>query len=298
MDTKYIQILPTNINIIQSFNGHTNIKGRGSNKIFNNYYLVNEVDNSELKFYLILCNKNSYTYISLNNLEYVFNIDNIKPTWFKLLNCYIACHVHDKILYLHQHIMNKYFVKENDILSIDHINRNKLDNRTTNLRYTNQSVQNKNTEKRLRKINARQLPENIKELSKFVTYNVEVINKNTNKCRDFFRIEKHPNLTKTWSSSKSTNINILDKYHQTLNQLKLIDEQQSIMDKKDLVNYESININNDIINTRDCYYCKLNKDIKLFIYNKNNSYYNNCIDCRNKMNLRRKESKILKSQKK
>ena len=50
METNFLQILPTNINIIQSFNGHTNIKGRGSNKIFNNYNLLNEIDNPKFKF--------------------------------------------------------------------------------------------------------------------------------------------------------------------------------------------------------------------------------------------------------
>ena len=44
-----------------------------------------------------------------------------------------------------------------------------------------------------------------------ISFFKECYNKEKNLYRDFFRVEKHPNLKKMWSSSKSIKINILEK---------------------------------------------------------------------------------------
>jgi len=285
--------IPNNIIILEEFEGHIGCKGKASNKIYNPYYLVlDKLDTTLTKFYLILCNVNSYTLISFEDIEYILNIENIQPTWFLLKNGYIACHINKKVLYLHQHIMNKYHNKESIEFSIDHINRNKLDNRNINLRYTTQTEQNKNIDKRERKFNARKLPDGIDKLPKFVTYNMEYVNKDRTKSRDYFRIEKHPLLNNTWSSSKSNKISILDKFDQTCQYLKILENTrsniQSIYNKNDK---KDKNIQN---NYKKCNFCKSDKDIEQFIRVNSDIYYKNCLECRIKLNKRRKEVKIFK----
>lgn len=49
------------------------------------------------------------------------------------------------------HHMHRFFFKSNDDLVIDHINRNKLDNRRCNLRLVTRAVNALNTEKNLNK---------------------------------------------------------------------------------------------------------------------------------------------------
>jgi hypothetical protein len=104
-------------------------------------------------------------------------------------------------------------------LSIDHINRDKLDNRMSNLRIVDCKTQHSNAKgiipgtKRSRKQNAQTLPEGITEdmMPKYVVYYSEIYNKETGATREFFRVEKHPNQTKDISTSKSNKINILQK---------------------------------------------------------------------------------------
>ncbi len=98
--------------------------------------------------------------------------------------------------------------------SIDHINRDKLDNRRENLRWATQSVQNSNTDKRNRKKIAKSLPAGITQdmMPKYVYYCKECYNKEKQLYREFFRIEKHPKLNKKCiSSSKSSKITIIQK---------------------------------------------------------------------------------------
>jgi len=128
---------------------------------------------------------------------------------------YIRTHASETI-YLHEYVLRLNNVaKPGENYSVDHINRDTLDNRLENLRWATQTEQNINTDKRSRKYNARELPEDILEeyIPKFVTYNKEVYDKQTGKTREFFRIEKHPTLP-NWCTTKSDKWTALEKLAQ------------------------------------------------------------------------------------
>jgi hypothetical protein len=131
--------------------------------------------------------------------------------------------------------------------SVDHINRDPLDNRLQNLRWATQSEQNQNTDKRKRQCTARELPNEIQQsdIPKWVNYNVETIVQSSgqsyNRC--FFRIEKHPRLSK-WTSTKSVEVTPQEKLAQTYHYMMKMGESfesipeyiQKIIEKKNFDN--------------------------------------------------------------
>lgn len=137
-------------------------------------------------------------------------------------NVYIRTN-HNQHIYLHEYVLHLNGIEKPDdgkTYSVDHINRDTLDNRLENLRWATQSEQNQNKDKNARKYNARALPEGIeeKDIPKFVTYNEEIYDKEKGTKRNFFRIEKHPSGMK-WASTKSNKVSIQDKLAETYNKL-------------------------------------------------------------------------------
>ena len=186
----------------------------------NMYWKVKDTQNEQ--FYIMHIYEDIYTKISIDNISKVLNINNERPTWYLHSNMYIATMIkqEDKkvAIYMHQYIMDCHLENNTDMnKTVDHINRDKFDNRRENLRFASMSEQNKNKGRSKRPCTASVLPDYIQQLKlpKFVSYNKRCYDKNNNSWREFFTIENHPkNVTNVWSSSKSNNVSIKDKYEQ------------------------------------------------------------------------------------
>ena len=144
------------------------------------------------------------------------NLNNDKITWNKMSNGYI---IGNNDIYIHQIITGCYGNGRGTMdISVDHINRDPLNNCFDNLHVATREEQQENTkssdgERRARSKSAKPLPEGITNdmMKKYVVYYKECYNKDKQLYREFFKIEKHPKLEKPWISSKSKEISIFDK---------------------------------------------------------------------------------------
>lgn len=173
-------------------------------------------------------------YFDYDDLDKVLLFENKKLTWNFVKNIkvtqrdvyYVSAHIGNTTIRIHQIIMGN---REN--FTIDHIDRNPLNNRKYNLRFATKSEQLRNTCKRVRKKNTYKLPDEINhiELPKYVYYSYLKRNKT-----DCFRIQCHPaqKINSQWESSTSKNVSIHDKLKQTLQKLeefnKMLNEQHTL----------------------------------------------------------------------
>jgi hypothetical protein len=229
MSVPILQI-PDGFTVIDKFKGVINTRGQKANQEQNWGYSAK--DYNGLNCILLYCNPGVYTIIDTDVLDQIREVYNKQVSWFLMKTGYIGCHVtidgSKTCLTMHQYLMNHYGHGKSGP-SIDHVNRNKLDNRLQNLRITTQSVQNENRDKVSRHKNAKDLPEEIKEdLPKFIVYYKEKVSDTA--TREFFTVEGHPlqklkekkvensqtaQLTsRRWATTKSNQVSILDKLEQ------------------------------------------------------------------------------------
>lgn len=152
-----------------------------------------------------------------STIEILFDIDDFdrikERQWFastggKYVCCNVRINGDRKVLGLHNFIMNKFdFPGKGAKESVDHVNRNGLDNRKCNLRIISQTLQNVNQKKKPR---TAVLPEGISELPRHIWYI-----KPHGLHGDRFCIElKTEGIV--WKTTSSKKVSIEDKLKQAL----------------------------------------------------------------------------------
>lgn len=224
-------IPPSNYKILSEGESYHVKEGKFAGQFRNMYWKVK--DNS-LTYYLMHIKDDIFTKISKRDIKKILLLNDKRPSWYMGNNGYICTTIRtngDKLfIYLHQLIMD---VHDEDLTSfektVDHINCDKLDNRRDNLRLVNMSVQNANRGKANRRCDAGELPDNLvqKDLPKYVIYRREILDKETNKFREYFYISGHPKLEKTWETTKSMKMSIREKLKLAKLKIQQLDENIS-----------------------------------------------------------------------
>jgi len=229
----YHDVIEKKYKIKQFIEGHYQTRGKSANTMKNPIWVVEENGKEILLMY---CEKDTIIKLckeSYNKILDYEKTNNVKMTWFKLTNGYVNS---SNNLFIHQIITGCYGNgKGTSNVSVDHIDRNPLNNTMENLRIATREEQEQNSKgiapntKRARQTNARPLPEGITQemLKKYVVYYYNVIDKSKNKAREYFTIERHPKLLKRWETSKSNKISILEKLDQANKKLEELDSESN-----------------------------------------------------------------------
>lgn len=211
-------------NIIKNYSIKEYIPGHYSKNGVDPYFMKNplwKIEENEKEYLLMYCEKNTICKLCPKSYQKILDFEkNVnegkKITWFKLQNGYII----GNSLYIHQIITNCYGNgKGTSNVSVDHVDRDPLNNTIENLRLATRKEQENNCKgimggtKRERKTSAKPLPQGITQqmMKKYVVYYHEWLNKEKTRSREFFKIETHPKLDKKWVGTKSNNVNILEK---------------------------------------------------------------------------------------
>ena len=207
--------------VIEYVGGHISSMGIHANKLKNPMWKA--IDSSGNDVILMYCETNTICVLCPKSCEIIKEYektvnDGTPITWYVMENKYICCRFN---LYIHQVITGCFGNgKGTGNISVDHENRNPLDNRFNNLRIATRKQQEENSSgimpdtKRTRQTGARKLPDGITQdmLKKYVVYYVGYLNADRTKWRDFFSVEHHPALGgKTWTTTKSMKVTAYKK---------------------------------------------------------------------------------------
>lgn len=210
-------------NIIDFIPGHVTKNGKDAYVMKNPLWIVSDkIVNTNDNFLIMYCENNVFVKLCKKSYQKILDFekthnDNKKFTFFICANNYICS---SNNIYIHQIIMDCFGNgKGTNTISVDHIDRDPLNNKMDNLRLATHKEQQENSRgvikdsKRARKSNAKPLPDGITQdmLKKYVTYNKECYNKEKQLYREFFRVERHPKMTKSWATTKSGKNSIQDK---------------------------------------------------------------------------------------
>jgi hypothetical protein len=219
---KYHNEIEKKHKIIKYIPGHINELGNSANQMKNPIWIVEE---NEKNIMLMYCEKDTIIKLCEKSYKKILDFEekiNEKLTWYSLQNGYVCSRIpkDGTILYIHQIITGCYGNgKGTADISVDHIDRNPLNNMYDNLRIATREMQEQNSNgimpgtKKERQKNARPLPEGIEQsmLRKYVVYYYNVYNKEKNLSREYFRVEGHPKLEKNWETTKSEKVSIMEK---------------------------------------------------------------------------------------
>jgi hypothetical protein len=224
---KYIK---DNYKLLKTYRGHINKLGTDAKVEKNRMWKIyDEKENKNI--YLMYCEPDILVQLCRKSIKIIKEFENNntgKITWYFHPNGYIQG---SNNMYIHQIITDCYGNGKGTMdVSIDHIDRNKLNNCFDNLRVATREEQEINTktsdgERRARSKSAKPLPDGITNdmMKKYVVYYKECYNKDKQLYREFFKIEKHPKLEKPWIGCKSNKIPILDKLQQVNNKINELD---------------------------------------------------------------------------
>ena len=152
---------------------------------------------------ILYCNPGTYTIVDMECLEDISSAG----IWSVMNNGYVATHMRrenvvDTMLMLHVFLMGEDARADGHV--IEHVNRDRLDNRRANLRLITHSIQNYHRPKCRRQHAARPLPEGLTQadLPKYVVYHKDKVYKPgaEGRFRTYFRVIGHPlQVAKEWT---------------------------------------------------------------------------------------------------
>ena len=117
--------------------GHTKSLGRTANQIKNPIWEITNPHTGEITAVIMYCEPNEYCELCPTSYQKILDYEAThnngeKLTWYKTTNGYISCHNN---VFIHQVIMETWGNgKGTGIVSVDHLDRNPLNNRYDNLR--------------------------------------------------------------------------------------------------------------------------------------------------------------------
>jgi hypothetical protein len=263
MDSPPIFYKEDEIRIIQEFQGHKIVSGPHYGKYFNNYRLVeiiNETDESKKRYYEMFVgvydeddeDENNDITESINTkFSFIFDEASLpkilkleengliinNPSWLIATVQYICTRPSNgQLIYLHRYLSN---CKNGDNKTIDHINNNKLDNRICNLRVATMSEQNMNRDNVTRKndLNSILNPTNDETIPRIETKSLLFINKKKSDGLEYFSLEISKARTRDKeireNSSKSSILSLKEKLcHMIYKRYEYICKYPIIMNEK------------------------------------------------------------------